>query len=156
MNRRLFLKAAGGTALALTLAWPVAGCGLWGGSGLGQAAAKEAQRHLGAPYKIGGAAPRGFDCSGLTYYVYHRLGLELPRSSAQQAKTGHRIRQSRLQPGDLVFFSTGSGRGVTHVGLYLGNRKFIHAPDQGKTVTISDLDSEYYSRRYHSARRVSK
>ena len=155
MNRRFFLKAIPPAILILALAWSAAGCGLWGDSGLGPAAARDARRHLGVPYKPGGADPRGFDCSGLTYYVYHRLGLELPRSSAQQAKTGRRIKPGRLRPGDLVFFSTGRNRAVTHVGLYLGDRKFIHAPGRGKTVAIADLDSDYFSRHYHSARRVS-
>ena len=119
--------------LALILIWP-AGCGLFGGRGrLGPAAAQEARRHLGVPYKPGGVDPRGFDCSGLTFYVYNRLGLELPRSSADQATVGRKIRRNHLRAGDLVFFSTG----------------------RGKTVIISELDSDYYSRNYHSARRVS-
>ena len=152
---RPVLQAAGSVALILILAWPAGGCAMWGSSRLGPAAAKEARRHLGVPYKLGGTDPRGFDCSGLTFYVYKRLGLELPRSSAKQAKVGRRIKRNHLRVGDLVFFSTGRGRTVTHVGLYLGNRKFIHAPGQGKTVAISELDSDYFSRNYHSARRVS-
>jgi cell wall-associated NlpC family hydrolase len=140
--------------LALILIWP-AGCGLWGSSRLGPAAAQEARRHLGVPYKHGGLDPRGFDCSGLAYYVYKRLGLELPRSSAKQATVGRKIRRNHLRAGDLVFFATGGGKAVTHVGIYLGGQKFIHAPGRGKTVTISEMDSDYYSRRYHSARRVS-
>ena len=148
-------RAAGSAALILALVCLAGGCGLWGTSRLGPAAVQEARRHLGAPYQLGGADPRGFDCSGLTYYVYNRLGLELPRSSAKQAKAGRRIRRNRLRAGDLVFFTTGRGREITHVGIYLGGRKFIHAPGRGKTVTISELDSDYYSRHYHSARRVS-
>ena len=122
---------------------------------MGTAAAQESRRYLGVPYRLGGIDPGGFDCSGLTYYVYHRMGLELPRSAAQQAAVGRRVRRGQLKAGDLVFFATGRGREVTHVGLYLGGRKFIHAPGQGKTVIISRLDSDYYSRAYHSARRVS-
>ena len=155
MNWRLHLKAVKRAALALTLAWLTTGCGLFGSSGLGPAAATEARRYLGVPYKLGGADPRGFDCSGLTYYVYNRLGLELPRSAAQQAKKGRRIKPAHLKPGDLVFFSTGKGRNVTHVGIYLGRRKFIHAPGRGRNVVIAELDSDYFSRNYHSARRVS-
>jgi cell wall-associated NlpC family hydrolase len=140
-------------AAALLLAGLAGGCGLGKPSRLGSAAAQEARRHLGSPYKLGGLEPSGFDCSGLAYYVYHRLGLELPRSAAEQAVVGRKVRRNRLQAGDLVFFSTGRGREVTHVGIYLGGRKFIHAPGQGKTVTVSKLDSDYYSRNYHSARR---
>jgi len=143
------------TVLALALTLWLAGCGLWGGSRLGPAAAQEASRYLGVPYKPGGVDPRGFDCSGLTFYVYNRLGLELPRSSADQAAVGRKIRRNNLRAGDLVFFSTGQGKAVTHVGIYLGGRKFIHAPGRGKTVIISEMDSDYYSRNYHSARRVS-
>ena len=140
--------------MTLALIW-LAGCGLGGSSKLGSAAAQEARRHLGVPYKPGGVDPRGFDCSGLTYYVYNRLGLELPRSSAEQAKVGRKIKRNQLQAGDLVFFHTGRGKAVTHVGIYLGDRSFIHAPGRGKKVLISKLDSDYYSRHYHSARRAS-
>jgi cell wall-associated NlpC family hydrolase len=150
------VKARFGLNAALVLALiGLAGCGLWGGGRLGPAAAQEARRYLGVPYKPGGIDPRGFDCSGLTFYVYNRLGLELPRSSADQAAVGRRIRRNNLRAGDLVFFSTGRGKAVTHVGIYLGGRKFIHAPGQGKTVVISEMDSDYFSRNYHSARRVS-
>jgi cell wall-associated NlpC family hydrolase len=152
LKARFGFKAVGTAALFLALA---GGCGFWNSSRLGPAAAQESRRYLRVPYKPGGIDPRGFDCSGLTYYVYHRLGLELPRSAAQQATVGRKIRRNNLRAGDLVFFATGPGREVTHVGLYLGGRKFIHAPGQGKTVIISKLDSEYYARAYHSARRVS-
>ena len=142
-------------AAALALIWLAAGCGLHGASGPGPAAAREARQYLGVPYKHGGIDPRGFDCSGLTYYVYSQLGRELPRSAAQQSKKGRRIKPRHLRPGDLVFFSTGKGRQVTHVGIYLGQKKFIHAPGRGRTVAIAELDSAYFSKNYHSARRVS-
>jgi cell wall-associated NlpC family hydrolase len=155
VKARSGLKAVGTAALFLVLAGLAGGCGLWPSSRLGTAAARESRRYLGVPYRLGGIDPQGFDCSGLTYYVYHRLGLELPRSAAQQAAVGRRVRRGQLKAGDLVFFATGRGREVTHEGLYLGGRTFIHAPGQGKTVIISRLDSDYYSRAYHSARRVS-
>jgi len=156
LNRRdkLNLKAIKWAALAFV--WlAAAGCGFFGAPGPGPAAAREARQHLGVPYKHGGIDPRGFDCSGLTYYVYNRLGRELPRSAAQQSKKGRRINPRHLRPGDLVFFSTGKGREVTHVGIYLGQKKFIHAPGRGRTVTIAELDSAYFSKNYHSARRIS-
>jgi cell wall-associated NlpC family hydrolase len=153
--KALFGFKAAGTAALLLAVCLAGGCGLWNSSRLGPAAGQEARRYLGVPYRLGGIDPSGFDCSGLTYYVYHRLGLELPRSAAKQASVGRRIKRNNLRVGDLVFFSTGRGRNVTHVGIYLGSRKFIHAPGQGKKVIISELDSDYYSRKYHSARRVS-
>jgi len=153
LKARFGFKAA--VTAALLLAGLAGGCGLGNSSRLGAAAARESRRYLGVPYLLGGIDPRGFDCSGLVYYVYNRLGLELPRSAAQQAAVGRKVRRNQLRAGDLVFFATGRGREVTHVGLYLGGRKFIHAPGQGKTVIISKLDSDYYARAYHSARRVS-
>jgi cell wall-associated NlpC family hydrolase len=155
VKARLACKAAVTAALLLALAGVAGGCGWGHSSRLGAAAAKESRRYLGVPYRPGGEDPLGFDCSGLTYFVYHRLGLELPRSAATQAAVGRKVRQNRLRAGDLVFFATGPGREVTHVGIYLGGWKFIHAPGQGKTVIISRLDSDYYARKYHSARRVS-
>ncbi len=112
-----------------------------------------ARGYIGLPYRWGGAsAKRGFDCSGLTMTVYRLNGLNLPRSSREQYRTGTPVPRNRLQPGDLVFFDT-SGRGtVSHVGLYAGSGRFIHAPKSGGTIRSEQLQNPYFKRRYVGAR----
>ncbi len=142
--------------LFLILAFILSGCGLFrSGSGVGLAAAKSAKRYVGVPYKYGGQSPKGFDCSGLTAYVYKRHGVKLPRSANKQARVGKPVKKPHLRAGDLVFFSTGKKRQVSHVGIYVGNDKFIHASSSGKKVTTASLSSSYFKKNYHSARRVA-
>jgi hypothetical protein len=112
-----------------------------------------AGRYIGVPYRWGGESPRtGFDCSGLTMVVYRLNGLDLPRSSRQQWKTGKRVDRSRLQKGDLVFFATRGGNRVSHVGIYTGENKFLHAPGRGRRIRTSSLSSKYYRTRFVGAR----
>lgn len=114
---------------------------------------RTAGRYVGVPYRWGGESPKtGFDCSGLTMVVYRLNGLDLPRSSRQQWKVGRRIDRSRLQKGDLVFFATSGGKRVSHVGIYTGANKFLHAPGRGHRIRASSLSSKYYSARYVGAR----
>lgn len=112
---------------------------------------------LGKPYRWGGTKPEeGFDCSGLVYFAYVQNGVDesdLPRTAAQLAKEGEPIKRSELKPGDLVFFNT-LGKRYSHVGLYLGEGRFVNAPSSGKNVRIDSLDNPYYKKRYTGARRL--
>lgn len=107
---------------------------------------------IGTKYKTAGTTTKGFDCSGFTSYVFRKFGIELPRTSAAQSKTGKKVDKDDLQAGDLVFFNT-SGKGVSHVGIYVGDGKFAHS-SSSKGVTITKLSDSYYAKRYLGARRV--
>lgn len=124
-------------------------------SDLGTQIANYALQFVGYSYVYGEESPsRGFDCSGLTYYVYSQFGYKLERRASMQYKyNGRSISKSELQKGDLVFFSS-SGTGVTHVGIYIGNGQFVHASTSKTGVIISDLGSSYYTRVYWGAKRI--
>jgi len=111
---------------------------------------------VGVPYRRGGSsAERGFDCSGLVRTAYERaMGLVLPRRAKDQAQATEVIDKNDLQPGDLVFFNT-MRRAFSHVGIYLGDGKFIHSPRTGERVRIEDMQAAYWKRRFNGARRVS-
>jgi len=112
-----------------------------------------ARRFIGVPYRWGGEDRKhGFDCSGLTMVSYRLNGLNLPRNSRAQFKAGRYVSKRNLQPGDLVFFATQGGKRVTHVGMYAGGGKFIHAPRTGKTVRVASLSSRFFKRTYVGGR----
>lgn len=112
-----------------------------------------ANGQLGVSYRYGGTTPAGFDCSGFVQYVFRKNGISLPRTSYDQFKAGKSIAKSELKPGDLVFFNT-YGSGASHVGIYAGNAKFIHASTT-KGVTYDSLNDPYYwSKKFIGARRV--
>lgn len=118
--------------------------------------AQTALTMLGIKYRFGGDAPStGFDCSGLVAYAAEKsLGLKLPRQSRLIAKQGESVELSELQQGDLVFFNT-RGHRNSHVGIYLGDRKFVHAPRTGSVVRIESMDVAYWRNRYNGARRLA-
>jgi len=119
----------------------------------GSEIAVQAMSMIGRPYVWGGANPeQGFDCSGLVHFVYRQaLGLNLPRTARQMSDAGSRVSRARLQPGDLVFFNT--GRRFSHVGIYIGQGRFVHSPRAGKTIRLAKLNNPYWKRRYNGARR---
>jgi cell wall-associated NlpC family hydrolase len=117
---------------------------------LGERAATIALTAVGVPYRWGGASPTsGFDCSGLVYWTYGRLGVDLPHSSYALYEQGRRVPRSRMRPGDVLFFY-----GLGHVGLYLGNGRMVHAPETGRSVEVVDLRESYYGRGFVGARRL--
>ena len=114
-----------------------------------------ANTKIGKPYKWGSTGPNSFDCSGFTSYIYQNgAGINLPRTSVAQSKVGSKKSRNQLKSGDLVFFNT-SGKGISHVGMYIGNSKFIHA-STSKGVRIDSLNSSYYKSRFVSASRIIK
>lgn len=115
----------------------------------------QALDNIGIKYKYGGNSPEsGLDCSGLVRYVFKEAwGKELPRTSAEMSKMGEKIDKSELQPGDLVFYNT-LKRQFSHVGIYLGDNKFIHSPSAGGKVRIESIDVSYWSKRFNGARRI--
>lgn len=110
---------------------------------------------LGVPYKRGGTSENaGFDCSGFVRHLYEKsVGRLLPHRAEEQARSTEVIERSELQPGDLVFFNT-MKRTFSHVGIYLGDGKFIHSPRTGKSVKVDDMRSAYWQKRFNGARRV--
>jgi cell wall-associated NlpC family hydrolase len=107
---------------------------------------------MGTPYRWGGETTRGFDCSGFVRYVFrHSEGIELPRTSREQAKVGQAVKRNELRPGDLITFATGGGSRVSHVGVYIGGNQFIHS-SSSRGVRIDTLTG-YYAKRFVNARR---
>lgn len=111
---------------------------------------------IGIRYRRGGTSPEtGFDCSGFVDHVFKEgLGLYLPHNAKQISKTGEAVGKDELQPGDLVFFNT-MRRAFSHVGIYLGDNKFVHAPRSGGVVRVEDMSDSYWRKRFNGARRVT-
>lgn len=115
---------------------------------------EKAKSLRGVRYRWGGTSRSGFDCSGFTSTVFRSQGVRLPRTSRQQATVGARVSKGELKKGDLVFFKTNRGVRINHVGIYVGNGKFIHASSGGGRVQVNSLNEGYYQRRFATARRV--
>jgi cell wall-associated NlpC family hydrolase len=126
-----------------------------GASSSGREVIRVAQKYKGAKYTWGGASPKGFDCSGFTWYVYQKAtGMDITRGVEEQWQLGHSVGRGEWQPGDIVFFENTFERGLSHVGIYMSGVDFIHAENEQTGVVISSLDSEYYSQHYAGARRL--
>jgi len=117
-----------------------------------------AKKHLGGKYVWGGTHPKGFDCSGYTQYIYKKEGVDIPRTAYEQSKVGKEVSRFRLKKGDLLFFLTDKSRNipVTHVGMYIGDGKFIHAASKRKGIIITSLDNSKYSLLFVKATRIIK
>ena len=133
--------------------YPIAKSGKNGEMNLRNEIVKKAESFIGVPYRWGGSSPKhGFDCSGFTMAVYHLNGLNLPRSSVAQWLAGSPVNRSHLAKADLVFFTTPRGKKISHVGIYVGEDHFIHAPGRGKRIRVSSLSNTYFKRCYVGAR----
>ena len=115
-----------------------------------------ALQHKNTPYQWNGKTPGGFDCSGFVQFVYSQAGFEIPRTSTQQFRSGCKVSRSNLKKGDLVFFKTRKYLGTIlypgHVGIYIGENRFIHSPSPGDAVRIDHLDNSYWKAHYKGAR----
>lgn len=108
---------------------------------------------LGAPYKWGASGPKAFDCSGLVHFVHNELGIQVPRTAEQQFRAATRVDVDELEPGDLLFFKI-RGKRVSHVAIYAGSGRFVHAPQTGRPIEIRALDDGYYKPRLAGAGRL--
>jgi len=142
---RSLAQAAGATVKdAAVSAWDTA-----------RALTSSALELIGVRYRWGGSQPEtGLDCSGLVQYVFQQVtGVTLPRSAKEMSKLGDRVAMTELKPGDLVFFNT-RRFAYSHVGIYLGDNRFIHAPRRGREVEVATIDGSYWQKRFDGARRL--
>lgn len=116
--------------------------------------AATAEATLGQPYVWAGAAPGGFDCSGLVQWVYNQVGMRVPRTVVEQLAAGKKVDETGLKAGDLVTFKNTYRQGLSHVGIYLGSNRFVHAADEAHGVTVSNIKDEYWKPRFHQAVRL--
>jgi cell wall-associated NlpC family hydrolase len=120
---------------------------------LGSEIAIRAISLLGAPYKFGGHGPKAFDCSGLVSFIHDEIGIVVPRTAAEQYRAATPVALDELEPGDLLFFKT-RGAGISHVAIYAGSNRFVHAPQTGQAIELRTLEDGYYKRRLVGAGRL--
>jgi cell wall-associated NlpC family hydrolase len=123
------------------------------GFSLGSEIVVRAIAFLGTPYQFGGNGPDAFDCSGLVRYVHQELGIEVPRTAAEQFRAAIAVELEQLEPGDLLFFRI-KGDGVSHVAIYAGSGRFVHAPQTGRVIELRQLDDSYFRPRLIGAGRL--
>lgn len=147
--------AAAFVILSGTISWqaPTASAAPLSSADRGARIVSIAYNYVGYRYVYGGSSPRGFDCSGFTSYVYRSVGISLGRSASAQYYSGTHVSRANLQPGDLVFFANTYKPGISHVGIYVGNGRFINAANESTGVTVSNLNSSYWSSHYFGATR---
>jgi len=138
----LIVLALGGCSSAPKQAEPDVGAG----------AARHALEMRGKPYRPGGSSTRGFDCSGLVQYSYAQVNMRLPRSTEAQWANSHPVPRKEIRPGDLLFFHQ-EGKRNSHVAIYVGDNRFVHAPSSGKQVSTASLTDRYWSQHFAGARR---
>jgi len=125
------------------------------GPTLGDEIVLRAMAQIGTAYRYGGADLEGFDCSGLVYFIHQGLGLSAPRTAHEQFAASRRVARGDLEPGDLVFFRFAGPR-ISHVGIYAGAGRFVHAPRAGRDVELKRLDDEYYARHFAGGGRLPR
>ncbi len=122
---------------------------------VGEALAHKALSYRGVHYRMGGTTTNGIDCSGLTQAVYKKWGMLIPRTSTEQFQKGKSVPRAQLKPGDLVFFANTYKRGISHVGIFVGDNKFVHASGSGRGVIVSSLGDAYHANHFAGARRIA-
>jgi cell wall-associated NlpC family hydrolase len=120
----------------------------------GAQVANLAEQYVGTPYRWGGSSPAGFDCTGFVMWVYSQFGVDLPHNEAGQLASGASVPADDLQPGDVLVFANTYRRGLSHVGIYVGNGQFVHAADERHGVTVSNLWDGYWGPRFVAASRA--
>ena len=139
----------------ITLTGSVSTSGESASTSIGQTVVDNSYQYLNVPYVWAGTSPRGFDCSGLVYYVFTELGYKVNRTAASLYQNGTAVERANLVPGDIICFSNGSYSYIGHVGIYVGNNNFIHASSGTGYVIVSSLSENYYNNHYYGARRIA-
>jgi cell wall-associated NlpC family hydrolase len=125
------------------------------GKGTGDEIVREAQKYKGSRYVSGGESPKGFDCSGFTWYVYNKVtGMDISRTVKTQSKQGKSVSNGAWKAGDILIFRDTAGKGLTHCGIFISGDKFIHAENEKTGVVISEFGDGYYKDHYAGARRL--